>query len=462
MRKIYAFLLAVLVSGSVFAQRAELKSLKGEPTRNQWIGNNDWTIDGKNYHIFEWNAGEEIAFSPLYYAGMFYNLGVAPDVQVTKVRFAFAPDEARPNKNFTIKIYNNIDASGLQAYDAYGVYCTLPADACGTPVYTQNVTCSDEMGWQTFDLTTPFTVTQNPNAEQGVPAEFWISITPAADSYIVTGDWEGYNYETMGTPLGIFYTFNEGTEEGDEDLWIEFVGCTTTCGNDDSDWQIQPLAIGCYFDDGGPLNLECTPMAIWTNSVLEPIHETNLPIGQTLYGAYLSLVNFGPDVIPAGETIKVDAYIGNHKLGTVGTYNLTSALDLGNQFFSGDEIQLEPSDFNNTPGIYEVVLKSIYMGQTYTDELLSSFFVYYGIDGVISNISDKVSVYPNPVATNLTISNAKDAKLTIMNNLGQTMATIENAENEQTFDVSNLSNGVYFVKIEKDADFSVVKFTVNK
>ena len=56
MRKIYAFLLAVLVSGTMFAQRAELKSLKGEQTRNMWIGNKDWTIDGANYHIFEWKA----------------------------------------------------------------------------------------------------------------------------------------------------------------------------------------------------------------------------------------------------------------------------------------------------------------------------------------------------------------------------------------------------------------------
>lgn len=461
MRKIYAFLLAVLVSGSVFAQRAELKSLKGEPTRNQWIGNNDWTIDGKNYHIFEWNAGEEIAFSPLYYAGMFYNLGVAPDVQVTKVRFAFAPDEARPNKNFTIKIYNNIDASGLQAYDAYGVYCTLPADACGTPVYTQNVTCSDEMGWQTFDLTTPFTVTQNPNAEQGVPAEFWISITPAADSYIVTGDWEGYNYETMGNPLGIFYTFNEGTEEGDEDLWIEFVGCTTTCGNDDSDWQIQPLAIGCYFDDGGPLNLECEPLAIWTDASGELSLEGVLPIGGTL-PAHISMINLGPDVIPAGESVNIKLYIDGAYTGFYDQFTLDGPLTIDNQLVNCTNVTFDPSDVNYQAGVHEVEARVVYAGNTYMVETGSIFYIYYNYDGVISNISDKVSVYPNPVATNLTISNAKDAKLTIMNNLGQTMATIENAENEQTFDVSSLSNGVYFVKIEKDADFSVVKFTVNK
>ncbi len=464
MRKLYFLLLSVLLCGSIYAQRAELTTPKGEATRNGWIGNKDWAIDGANSNIYEWPAGQEIAFSPLYYQMFFQNSLCAVGTKIEKVRFAFAPDESRPNRDFVLKIYNNIDASGQQAYSAYGNYVTLPANACGTPVYTQNITCTELVGWQTFTLDTPFTITGS-SAYPNVPVEFWISLTPAGDSYIVGGDWVGYSGseiyigEEPVDILGIFFEYSEATLDGDEDLWLEYVGCTTDCS--DENLHIQPLAIGCYYNDGGALNLECEPLAIWTNAQGELSTEGVLPPGGTL-SANVSMINVGPDVIPAGQNISIGFYIDGQYTGFTDSFTLTEALTLENQFVNCTQVTFEPADFNYEAGVHEVEARVLYSGQTYVSEPGSIFYVYYNYDGIATDITSKVSVYPNPVATNLTISNAKDAKLTIMNNLGQTVATIENAENEQTVDVSNLSNGVYFVRIEKDADFSVVKFTVSK
>lgn len=464
MRKFYAFLLAVLVCGNVFAQRAELTSPNGETSRNGWIGNKDWTIDGANYNIYDWPAGHEIAFSPLFYQMFFQNNLCDPGDQIEKVRFAFAPDSDHPNRQFTLKIYNNINASGQQAYEGYGDYVTLPANACGTPVYTQNLTCTDEMGWQTFTLNTPFTITASAN-DPNVPAEFWISLTPAADTYIVGGDWTGYSGQEVtlnGQPvglLGIFFEYDAATQTGDEDLWLEYVGCTTSCN--DADLHIQPLAIGCYFNNGGALNLDCYPLAVWTTATGEPHNQDYMPANGTL-PAHISMINLGPDVIPTGQTMDIRIFIDGTYTGFHDAFQIPGELTLDNQLVNCTTVTFDASDFNYQPGIHYVELKVVYAGQTYTNDEGTIFYVYYDYDGVITPLSEISSIYPNPASSQVTVSNVKGAKLTVVNSLGQIVATVANADVDQTIDASSFANGVYVVRIEKGGELNMLKFTVNK
>jgi uncharacterized delta-60 repeat protein len=74
------------------------------------------------------------------------------------------------------------------------------------------------------------------------------------------------------------------------------------------------------------------------------------------------------------------------------------------------------------------------------------------------------SLYPNPVSDVLNISKKDDIEISsvhIYNVLGQLMMVIPNAKNTATIDVSNLTSGNYFVKINSDKGTSNTKFIKN-
>jgi hypothetical protein len=72
-----------------------------------------------------------------------------------------------------------------------------------------------------------------------------------------------------------------------------------------------------------------------------------------------------------------------------------------------------------------------------------------------------LNYYPNPVKNNLTISNSSElTQVEITSVLGQTMMTKNLNELQTEIDLSNLENGVYFVKVKSDGaekTFSIVK-----
>ena len=75
--------------------------------------------------------------------------------------------------------------------------------------------------------------------------------------------------------------------------------------------------------------------------------------------------------------------------------------------------------------------------------------------------SNYFKLYPNPVTSTLNID-AKDAiqisSINIYNTLGQLVLVVPNAQDVKTIDVSNLSSGNYFIKINSDKGTSNTKF----
>jgi len=59
-----------------------------------------------------------------------------------------------------------------------------------------------------------------------------------------------------------------------------------------------------------------------------------------------------------------------------------------------------------------------------------------------------VKLYPNPVSSVLNIANLKNTKVEIFNVVGQRVVNLENVNGEQTVDMSEYPNGIYFVKIQ--------------
>jgi hypothetical protein len=75
--------------------------------------------------------------------------------------------------------------------------------------------------------------------------------------------------------------------------------------------------------------------------------------------------------------------------------------------------------------------------------------------------NDKFSIYPNPAATEITIIGADElqkATISIVNCSGQTLI---NTQNPSNIDISPLSNGVYFIKMEQNNQPCLMKFIKN-
>ena len=75
-----------------------------------------------------------------------------------------------------------------------------------------------------------------------------------------------------------------------------------------------------------------------------------------------------------------------------------------------------------------------------------------------SNITTAILVYPNPANNVITVANAENENIVVLNMLGEVVANISNATSNQTIDISNLSNGTYFVRVNSE----VVKINVIK
>jgi hypothetical protein len=80
-------------------------------------------------------------------------------------------------------------------------------------------------------------------------------------------------------------------------------------------------------------------------------------------------------------------------------------------------------------------------------------------DGIKENGKTTFSILPNPASNNITISAGNNFHtIEVVSFLGQTVLSQPNVGSTVTLDVSNFSNGVYFVRIISDSNTSVKKF----
>ena len=115
------------------------------------------------------------------------------------------------------------------------------------------------------------------------------------------------------------------------------------------------------------------------------------------------------------------------------------------QFLSSGTTSTEenPTMTYNTAGEYTVILTATNECGTSMHQEVLSISSCTNID----EVENVISIYPNPASNNITIVNAENANVEIINALGQVVYTNENISSNHTIDISNLSNGTYFVKI---------------
>ena len=85
-------------------------------------------------------------------------------------------------------------------------------------------------------------------------------------------------------------------------------------------------------------------------------------------------------------------------------------------------------------------------------------FGYFTSGSDVAEWANTISVYPNPVVETINISNAEGSQIVIYNMYGQQLKLVENADANTMISVSDLSSGVYFVKITSGNKENTVKF----
>lgn len=74
-------------------------------------------------------------------------------------------------------------------------------------------------------------------------------------------------------------------------------------------------------------------------------------------------------------------------------------------------------------------------------------------DGFVSindiEIND-INIYPNPASDFVTVSNAENAEITIINMLGQVVTSQFANSSCEIVNISNLTNGTYIIRVEND------------
>lgn len=85
-------------------------------------------------------------------------------------------------------------------------------------------------------------------------------------------------------------------------------------------------------------------------------------------------------------------------------------------------------------------------------------FGYFTTGNGVAERTNTITVYPNPVVETIRINNAEEAHVAIYDMKGQQVKLVEYANANTMINVSDLSSGVYFVKITSGSKVNTVKF----
>ena len=430
MKKTLLTLLAVIALGSLtFAQinltpkkiaEANTPSFTNKNIRSAWVG-------GGFTYFHTANAGDEF-----YIVGSeFDELPVGSNI--TKVKFYHRLGETQigeetvtfTNTSYTIKIYENPTLTPI--FPGYNYYETN----IGTPIYTQTVAL-DESASDTFhelELTTPYIVNEN---------DFWVALVfDNGVGAMRLGDANPANE-------GKYYMYYDGSM---------IVPVESQSGK-------HSLGISLYLDDGGAYEESSDLQAFFLTYREDPfmplVTSANLAAGQNLV-LNPAVQNNGPDATSNSVTISFSIDGTELNSQTIDPFNLAN----GYFTFIGEEsLTLTPEDMN-TLGLgasFEICMTATYSGTDPNVNNNTACVAVTRVTDVNDNIVKAVSVYPNPANDFVTVANAENANIVIVNMIGEVVANVNNASANQNIDISKLANGTYFVKVDGEVfKINVVK-----
>lgn len=110
-----------------------------------------------------------------------------------------------------------------------------------------------------------------------------------------------------------------------------------------------------------------------------------------------------------------------------------------------EQVTLDLSSYDGQ----DIYIALVYVGED-TFVFMADNMVLTTVVDVNTEITPSVNVYPNPASDIITVANAENTNITIINMVGEIVRTIDNASANQTIDMSDLSNGTYFVRVDQE------------
>ena len=181
----------------------------------------------------------------------------------------------------------------------------------------------------------------------------------------------------------------------------------------------------------------------------------------------VGLLNNGPDLVAATDTIYITISVDNTDLGRM--YLLGSQLSgvpVDSAVALGCQTPiLTAADMDNYQiTSAELCYKVSFAGVT-TDPDLTNNQACVQVTRLVSInefAQDEVAVYPNPASDVINVANAENAQVSVFDMTGKVVANIENASANQEIDASNFAKGLYIVRVVDGNNIVTKKISIVK
>ena len=184
------------------------------------------------------------------------------------------------------------------------------------------------------------------------------------------------------------------------------------------------------------------------------------------------------NIVVSKDVVDVAKYDINTIIPMNGSHDYYSRINGNNVEFIFENINLPFDDATNDGYVaFKIKIKStLVAGDTFSKNANIYFDYNFPIvtntaNTVIAALSTQdfefknyFSLYPNPVSNVLNMTTKETIKITsinIYNALGQLVLVIPNAQNAKTVDVSSLSSGNYFIKVNSDKEHQIPSLSNN-
>jgi len=264
-------------------------------------------------------------------------------------------------------------------------------------------------------------------------------------------------YSTTTNEVTSFTWGDEVSTPAADQSWFNYVGNAPTGTKFIAIHYYSDYMYYLIVDDITILDAGAAPLVSDLESLFMTSNADPTPIATTLaitdledVTVFPGIANIGPDAASTYATVifTIDA-----------TEVLNQAIDVTN-LPSGSFAPLTPSgqtitaaDMNTMglSGVFDVCMSVTYAGtDNNVDNNETCVTVTRTLVNVETNITSAISVFPNPANSVVTVANAENANIVILNMVGEVVANVENASANQTIDMSNLANGTYFVRVNAE------------
>ncbi|MDD3281168.1 MAG: T9SS type A sorting domain-containing protein [Bacteroidales bacterium] len=172
--------------------------------------------------------------------------------------------------------------------------------------------------------------------------------------------------------------------------------------------------------------------------------------------------NTGAD-LNSGDSLYLDMQFNENALGILKIF-FDKTFATNAETYIGINFNIQTSAFKETNTICCSCIQAIRSGVEETlagTQKCVTFTVLFA--NSITEIADnKIKTYPNPVKENLYIENAENSNIYVYNTLGKLLKKVQHVSKTTEINVSDLSNGMYVIKIQNGTAIQTKKIQILK